>query len=38
MATIPLWYSTATFGWSDKVTNVKSTPFGVPDYAGISLK
>ena len=38
MATIPLWYSTATFGWSDKVTNVKSTPFGVPDYASISLK
>ena len=38
MATIPLWYSTTTAGWSDKVTNVKINPFGVPDYAGISLK
>jgi oligopeptide transport system substrate-binding protein len=38
MATIPLWYSTTTMGWSDKVTNVKVTPFGVPDYASISLK
>ncbi|KGN41341.1 peptide ABC transporter substrate-binding protein [Knoellia aerolata] len=38
MVTIPLWYSTTTMGWSDKVTNVKVTPFGVPDYASISLK
>lgn len=38
MASIPLWYSTTTMGWSDKVTNVKVTPFGVPHYAGISLK
>ncbi|EAP99953.1 putative peptide transport system secreted peptide-binding protein [Janibacter sp. HTCC2649] len=38
MASIPLWYSTTTMGWSDKVTNVKVTPFGVPDYASISLK
>jgi oligopeptide transport system substrate-binding protein len=38
MVTIPLWYSTVTVGWSDKVTNVKVTPFGVPDYASISLK
>ncbi|MFW5468802.1 peptide ABC transporter substrate-binding protein [Knoellia sp. CPCC 206435] len=38
MVTIPLWYSTTTVGWSDKVTNVKVTPFGVPDYASISLK
>ena len=38
MASIPLWYSNATVGWSEKVTNVKVTPFGVPDYASISLK
>ncbi|KGN34940.1 peptide ABC transporter substrate-binding protein [Knoellia sinensis KCTC 19936] len=38
MPSIPLWYNTSTIGWSDKVTNVKVTPFGVPDYAGISLK
>ena len=25
-------------GWSDKVTNVKVTPFGVLDYASLSLK
>jgi oligopeptide transport system substrate-binding protein len=38
MASIPLWYSTTTMGWSDKVTNVKVTPFGVPDYGSITLK
>lgn len=38
MASIPLWYGTTTAGWSEKVTNVKITPFGVPDYASISLK
>ena len=38
MASIPLWYSTTTMGWSDKVTNVKVTPFGVPDYGNITLK
>ncbi|EBF6878267.1 ABC transporter substrate-binding protein, partial [Salmonella enterica subsp. enterica serovar Saintpaul] len=28
MPAIPMWYSTATFGWSDKVTGVKITAFG----------
>jgi oligopeptide transport system substrate-binding protein len=38
MPAIPLWYSTATFGWSDKVTGVKSTAFGTIDLASLSLK
>ncbi|MEO6019477.1 MAG: ABC transporter substrate-binding protein [Knoellia sp.] len=38
MASIPLWYGTTTMGWSDKVTNVKVTPFGVPDYGSIMMK
>jgi len=38
MASIPLWYGTTTMGWSDKVDNVKITPFGVPVYGEITLK
>jgi len=38
MPAIPLWYSTATFGWSDKVTGVKSTAFGTIDLSSLSLK
>jgi oligopeptide transport system substrate-binding protein len=38
MPAIPMWYSTATFGWSDKVTNVKITAFGTIDWASLSLK
>ncbi|MCH8613162.1 peptide ABC transporter substrate-binding protein [Arsenicicoccus dermatophilus] len=38
MPAIPLWYPKATVGWSDKVTNVKITAFGKPDYAGVTLK
>jgi oligopeptide transport system substrate-binding protein len=36
--TIPMWYGKDTFGWSDKVTNVKITPFGQVDWTSISLK
>jgi oligopeptide transport system substrate-binding protein len=35
---IPMWYSTATMGWSDKVTGVKITAFGTIDFASVSLK
>ena len=38
MPAIPLWYSTATFGWSDKVTGVKSTAFGTIDLTSLALK
>ncbi len=38
MASIPMWYSTAQFGWSDKVTNVKVTAFGTIDFSSLSLK
>ncbi len=38
MPVIPMWYSTATVGWSDKVTNVKVTPFGTFDLSAVSLK
>jgi oligopeptide transport system substrate-binding protein len=38
MPAIPMWYSTATFGWSDKVTGVKITAFGTIDFASVSLK
>lgn len=38
MPAIPLWYPKATAGWSDKVTNVKITAFGKPDYASVTLK
>ncbi|AKT51697.1 peptide ABC transporter substrate-binding protein [Arsenicicoccus sp. oral taxon 190] len=38
MPSIPLWYPKATIGWSDKVTNVKISAFGKPDYAGIKMK
>jgi oligopeptide transport system substrate-binding protein len=35
---IPMWYSTATMGWSDKVTGVKITAFGTIDFASVSMK
>lgn len=38
MRVIPLWYSTANVGWSDKVNEVAINSFGVPDYANITLK
>jgi oligopeptide transport system substrate-binding protein len=38
MPVIPMWYSTATFGWSNKVSNVKITAFGTIDLAALSLK
>lgn len=38
MPSIPIWYSTATMGWSEKVTNVKITAFGTVDYSSLSLK
>ncbi|MFC8504135.1 ABC transporter substrate-binding protein [Pedococcus sp. NPDC057267] len=38
MPAIPMWYSTATFGWSDKVTGVKITAFGTIDFASLQLK
>jgi oligopeptide transport system substrate-binding protein len=38
MASIPMWYSTAQFGWSNKVTGVKVTAFGTIDFSSLSLK
>jgi oligopeptide transport system substrate-binding protein len=38
MPAIPMWYSTATFGWSDKVTGVKATAFGTIDFTALALK
>ena len=38
MPVIPMWYSTATMGWSDEVTDVKITAFGTIDFASVSLK
>jgi oligopeptide transport system substrate-binding protein len=35
---IPMWYSTATMGWSDKVTGVKITAFGTIDFSSLALK
>lgn len=38
MPSIPMWYSTATFGYSNKVTGVKITAFGTIDFASLALK
>jgi oligopeptide transport system substrate-binding protein len=38
MASIPMWYSTAQFGWSNKVTGVKVTAFGTIDFSSLALK
>jgi oligopeptide transport system substrate-binding protein len=38
MPAIPMWYSTATFGWSNKVTGVKITAFGTIDFTSLALK
>ena len=35
---IPLWTSSTAYGWSDKVANVKLTPFGTIDLTSISVK
>jgi oligopeptide transport system substrate-binding protein len=35
---MPLWYSTTQVGWSDKVTDVKVTPFGTLDLSAIKKK
>ena len=36
--TAPLDYKKANFGWSDRVSNVKITPFGTPDLSSITVK
>ena len=38
MPAIPLWYSNATGGHSDAVSNVKFDVFGVPIYTNITKK
>jgi oligopeptide transport system substrate-binding protein len=38
MPAVPMWYTTATFGWSDKVTGVKITAFGTIDFSSLALK
>ena len=35
---IPLWTSSTAYGWSNKVANVKLTPFGTIDLTSISVK
>jgi oligopeptide transport system substrate-binding protein len=35
---VPLWYAPALHGWSDRVTDVKITPFGGLDLASIRLR
>ncbi len=37
MPSIPLWYSTAIFGHSNKVANVKITPFGTYDLSAVTV-
>ncbi|HBX82415.1 MAG: ABC transporter substrate-binding protein [Propionibacteriaceae bacterium] len=37
-ASIPTWYAQAQFGWSNKITSVKMTPFGTWDFTSIVLK
>jgi len=36
--TMPMWSYTAVFAWSDRVSDVKVTPFGTPDLASIKVK
>ncbi len=36
--TAPLDYKKANFGWSNRVDNVKITPFGTPDLSSITTK
>ncbi|MET1006938.1 MAG: ABC transporter substrate-binding protein [Propionibacteriaceae bacterium] len=38
MAVAPLWYTATPVGWSDKVTDVKVTPFSTLDLSSIKLK
>ncbi len=38
MPSIPMWYSKTTMGWSDRVTDVKITPFGTIDFTSVSVK
>ncbi len=38
MPAIPLWYYKINYGWSNKVTDVKATPFNEIDYASIQIK
>lgn len=35
---IPLWYYKVNSGWSERVDNVRATPFNLLDVAGITLK
>ncbi|RJK97998.1 peptide ABC transporter substrate-binding protein [Vallicoccus soli] len=37
MTVIPLWYSTLQAGWSERLENVRFTPFGTPDLQGITV-
>jgi len=36
--TMPMWSYTAVFAWSDRVSDVKVTPFGTPDLTSIKVK
>ena len=36
--TIPTWYGKTIIGWSEKVDNVKATPFGNPDLTQVTVK
>ncbi|OYO22426.1 peptide ABC transporter substrate-binding protein [Enemella dayhoffiae] len=38
LPTVPKWYSSVPYGHSNKVTNVKVTPFGTLDLSSITLK
>ena len=35
---MPMWSYSTTFGWSDRVTDVKLTPFGTLDVSSIKVK
>ena len=35
---MPMWSYSNTFGWSDRVTDVKMTPFGTIDLSSIKVK
>jgi oligopeptide transport system substrate-binding protein len=35
---MPMWSYSTTFGWSDRVSDVKLTPFGTLDVSSIKVK
>jgi oligopeptide transport system substrate-binding protein len=38
MPSMPMWSYAITAGWSDRVTDVKITPFGQLDFESVKVK